>query len=32
MLAVLSELIDGIVIGVRLDFVPGELLIIGEII
>lgn len=30
MLAVLSELIDDIVIGVRLDFVPGELLIIGE--
>ena len=30
MLAVLSELIDGAVIGVRFDFVPSEWLIVGE--
>lgn len=30
MLAVLSELIDGTVIGVRFDFVPSEWLIVGK--
>lgn len=30
MLAVLCELIDGTVIGVRFDFVPSERLIVGE--